>query len=218
MSNWTIGKKITGAISIGLVCLLTIGTLAYTNTRKLITTAGWVTHTYQVLEEKEQILSLLKDAETGQRGYLITGEQRYLEPYNNAAIALSPSIEKIRQLTSDNPTQQARISVLQGLVASKLQELKETIDLRGGSGFEAARQVVLTDRGKQVMDGIRGKLNEIENDERTLLATRQSDASNSAERTKTMVLFGTLFALGLSGTAAFFVIRGGDKHAATLDY
>ena len=208
MSNWTIGKKITGAICIGLLSLMVIGMLAYSNTRKLITTAGWVTHTHQVLETKEQILSLLKDAETGQRGFLSTGEQRYLDPYNHATASLTGAIDKIRQLTSDNPVQQQRISVLEPLVASKMEELKQTIDLRSGSGFEAARQVVLTDRGKQVMDGIRGKLSEIENEERSLLIKREGDAKDAAETTKTLVLWGTLLALGLSGTISFFVIRG----------
>ncbi len=206
MSHWTIGKKITGAIALGLFCLLAMGTLAYTNTRKLITTAGWVTHTHQVLEAKEQILSLLKDAETGQRGFLITGGTRYLEPYNHATVSLPSAIATIRQLTS-NPRQQLRISALEPLVTSKLEEMKQTIDLRRDTGFEAARQVVLTDKGKQVMDEIRRTLSEIENEERTLLVKRDADARDSAETTKTLVLFGTLFALALSGTAAFFVIR-----------
>ncbi len=208
MSNWTIGKKITGAICIGLILFTIIGLWSYINTRKLVTTAGWITHTHQVLEGKEQILSLLKDAETGQRGFLITGEQRYLAPYTNATVSLPIAIEKIRQLTSDNAVQQQRISVLETLVGSKMEELKQTIDLRSGSGFEAARQVVLTDRGKQVMDGIRGKLSDIEEGERTLLIKRESDAKDSAETTKNLLLFGTLLAVGLSGAVSFFVVRG----------
>jgi methyl-accepting chemotaxis protein len=208
MSNWTIGKKIIGVVAVGLTALVVTGTVAYLNTTKLTKTAGWVTHTHQVLEARTNILSLLKDAETGQRGYLITGEQRYLEPYHNAVSSLSQSVAKIRELTADNPDQQRRIAELEPLIAGKLQELKQTIDLRSESGFEAARKVVLTDQGKQVMDNIRVKLSEIENDERTLLGKREADAQSSAGTTKSSILVCTLLALAVAGVLSSYVIRG----------
>jgi methyl-accepting chemotaxis protein/methyl-accepting chemotaxis protein-1 (serine sensor receptor) len=207
-STWTVGKKVSGVVVAGLSFLLLIGVLSYTNTKKLITTAGWVTHTHEVLEANAQILSLLKDAETGQRGYLITGEQRYLEPYNKATASLSAKLDKIKQLTSDNPAQQRRIAEMAGSIGAKLDELKETIDLRNANGFEAARAVVLTDKGKQVMDSIRTKLAEIDNEERTLLNERSEDAQSSASSTMSIVLYGTLVCLGLNSGLAFFVIRG----------
>lgn len=209
--KWTIAKKITGVTAIGIVSLIAIGLLSYINTTKLTATAGWVTHTHQVLEARENILSLLKDAETGQRGYLITGEQRYLEPYNNAKSSLTQSIAKLRELTSDNPTQQQRIAALDPLVSSKLEELKQTIDLRAQTGFEAARKVVLTDQGKQVMDAIRVKLGEIESAERSLLADRDADARESANTTKISILLGNLLALMISGPCAFILVRGVTK-------
>lgn len=207
-STWTIAKKISGVVAMELIFLLLIGILSYTNTRKMVTTDGWVTHTHQVLEAKEEILALLKDAETGQRGYLITGEQRYLEPYLQAKESIPTAIQKIRQLTSDNPAQQARIANLEGFVRSKFDELKETIDLRTASGFEAARAVVLTDKGKQVMDNIRKEVSGIDDAERTLLTQRSADAASSASFTMTVVLYGTLFCLVCSSVLAFAMIRG----------
>jgi methyl-accepting chemotaxis protein len=207
-STWTIAKKISGVVAVGLVFLLFTGILSYTNTRKLVTTAGWVTHTHQVLEAKEEILSLLKDAESGQRGYLVTGEQRYLEPYNRAKDSINASIQKIRQLTIDNAEQQRRIADLEGFEKSKFDELKETIDLRTANGFEAARAVVLTDRGKQVMDNIRTQIEAIDGAERTLLKQRSDDAQASADTTMALVLWGTLVSLALSGGIGYFVIQG----------
>jgi methyl-accepting chemotaxis protein len=207
-STWTIAKKISGAVTAGLFFLLLIGTISYINTKKLVATAGMVTHTHQVLEAKEEILSLLKDAETGQRGYLITGEQRYLEPYNKAKDSIPGAIQKIRQLTSDNTAQQRRIGDMEGFVGGKFDELKETIDLRTAKGFEAARQVVLTDKGKQVMDNIRKQIDEIDGAERTLLKQRAENAQASADATMTLVVWGTLGCLALSGGLAFVVIRG----------
>ena len=95
-STWTVAKKVYAVVAVGLFSLLLIGILSYANTRKLVQTAGWVTHTHQVLEANAQILSLLKDAETGQRGYLITGEQRYLEPYNRSRDSITATIQKIK--------------------------------------------------------------------------------------------------------------------------
>ena len=204
MSNWSIGKKITAALAIGLLGLIVVATLSYNNTSKLMTTSRWVNHTHQVLEAREQILSLIKDAETGQRGYLITGEPRYLEPYNNALASMGPAISHLRELTADNPAQQQRIADLQPLVAAKLAELKQTIDLRTQSGFDAAQKVVLTDAGKQVMDQIRAKLGEIENAERTLLQIREADAASSADATKMSLIVSTILALLTS--AAFGVM------------
>jgi len=214
--KWTIGTRITGVAAVGLVSLLGVGVLSYMNTTKLTTTASWVTHTHQVLEAREAILSLLKDAETGQRGYLITGEPRYLEPYNNARSSLSQAVSKLRELTADNPVQQQRIAALDPLVAAKLGELKQTIDLRTSAGFEAARQVVLTDQGKQVMDNIRVKLGEIENTERSLLAERDADSKSSAAGTKTSILVGNVLAILIGSLCAFFVIKGVTKAVADV--
>ena len=74
-SNWTVARKITGVVGIGLFFLLLIGVMSYSSISDMIETQDWVTHTHEVLETNELVLSLLKDAETGQRGNVITGEE-----------------------------------------------------------------------------------------------------------------------------------------------
>jgi CHASE3 domain sensor protein len=94
----------------------------------------WVTHTQQTLLELSQTESLMKDAETGQRGFLYTGDPKYLAPYDLAVGQVKGHIDRLAELTADNPRQQARISELRGLVAAKLSELGQTIsDYRRGS-------------------------------------------------------------------------------------
>jgi methyl-accepting chemotaxis protein len=127
ISTWTVAKKVSATVAVGLFSLLLIGTLSHRNSKKLINSAGWVTHTHEVLETNTQILSLLKGAETGQRGYLITGESRYLEPYNNAKNSIAVTIRKLGELTSDNPVQQQRISQLDGLVDDKSPSSKKPL-------------------------------------------------------------------------------------------
>lgn len=170
-------------------------------------TQDWVTHTHEVLEANERVLSLLKDAETGQRGYLITGQERYLDPFNTAIVAIELGLRSIKALTNDNPKQQRRLAKLEPLIESKLDELRETIELRRKEGFDAALQVVLTDQGKEMMDTIRIKKDEIDNEERMLLKQRSAELRGSADRTEFIIIYGTLFCLLISSRSALMVIR-----------
>src|SRR5713101_4483074 len=137
----TIGKKIAAGFGLALAILVVIGALSYWSTAKLIETNRWVTHTHEVLANLESLLSLLKDAETGQRSYLLTGEDSYLEPYQAALTHLNQTVTKVRKLTTDNPNQQRRLDALDPKMAEKLQELKETIDTHKQQGAEAALAV-----------------------------------------------------------------------------
>src|SRR6267378_5467666 len=153
----TIGKKIGGGFGMALAILLVIGFLTYRSTTKLIETNRLVAHTYEVLADLEALLSTLKDAETGQRGFLITGDEPYLEPYHAALAKIDSIVKELRRLTSDNLNQQRRLDVLEPLISKKVEELKETIEARKQKekGFEAALQIVRTDKGKKVMDDVR---------------------------------------------------------------
>src|SRR5215470_11836786 len=138
-ANLTVGKRLVAAFGIAALTPLLIATVSYRNANLLIDTERWVTHTQQVRTELADLLSLLKDAETGQRGYLITGdgylitgEESYLEPYKGALPALKATLANVKKLTGDNSNQQRRLAAITPLIDSKLAELKQTIDLRGG--------------------------------------------------------------------------------------
>src|SRR5260370_25733581 len=109
---------------------------------------------YQVLVAAETLRNSVEDAETGQRGYLLTGEPRYLGPYNAALSRISASEVKLRQLMADNPRQQSKLAALNHATPPKLTELRETIDVRRTRGLAAALEIVRTDRGQQAMDEI----------------------------------------------------------------
>ncbi len=132
----------------------------------------WVIHTHKVQESLESLLSHLKDAETGQRGYLITGEDSYLEPFNISLSNIDKELSFLKELTSDNPVQQNKFPSLEILISSKISELNKTINLRRKSGFKAAQEVVLTHQGKLEMDEIRKILKNMKNEENSLLIGR----------------------------------------------
>jgi methyl-accepting chemotaxis protein len=205
--TWSIGKKIGSGFGLALVMLVTVGAVSYDSTTKLIESAGWVQHTHEVVTGLDQVLSGMKDAETGQRGYVITGEGRYLEPYQGARDRVDHQLKHVRELTADNPIQQQRLTTLEPLVAGKFAELQETIDLRRTQGFEAAAKVVLTDKGKSVMDSIRSLVGEMKEEESGLLAIRSAEEKTRAHRTEMTIVAGTLCAFVLLSLAAVFLTR-----------
>ncbi|MDT8445751.1 MAG: CHASE3 domain-containing protein [bacterium] len=204
MKTWSIRGKIVVGFAFTLVMLATISGFAYYSTASLIQAAGWVSHTRDVMGKLDSLLSLLKDTETGQRGYLITGRDNYLTPYIEGKKQLVVALDEIQTLTSDNPRQQERIKRLRPLIDAKMAELKETIDLRRDQGFNEALEVVLTDQGKEIMDNIRKVYEEMYNEENTLLKTREAEAHSTAQ---TIVVTSFLVSFVLVVWIAFWLVK-----------
>jgi methyl-accepting chemotaxis protein len=205
--RWSIGKKIGSGFALALLVLLVVGAVSYDSTTKLIGSAEWVRHTHEVLNGLDEVLSALKDAETGQRGYIITGGARYLEPYQGARDTVDQKLKHLRELTSDNPAQQQRLTALDPLVANKFAELQETIDLRKQKGFGPAEQVVVTDKGKNMMDSIRRVVGEMTEEETTLLARRSIEEKDRAHSTKVTIILGGCCAFVILTLAGVFLTR-----------
>jgi len=172
----------------------------------------WAAHTQQVISQLDMLLSDLKDAETGQRGFLLTGDESYLEPYQQALGQLEQDQALLKILTKDNPRQQQRLTLMEPLIRSKLAELKETIDLYASSGVDAANAVVLTGRGKLLMDDIRRITAAALADEKQLLIQRSLANQKAAKNTVMTVMLGA----GVSGvlllTAFVFLYREITSH------
>jgi len=181
------------AAIVSLLGLLTVGALGALRASRAL-----VSHTHRVIETVQATLSTLQDAETGQRGFVITGDGRYLAPYRQAIKAIADDTLRLRRLTKDNPAQQQRLDTLNGLITAKLAELDETISLRRASGFEAASAKVLTDEGRQLMERIRGLLADMAASEQALLAARQAAENRRATASLATVIGGSVFAAGLA--------------------
>lgn len=202
-----IGTRILAGYGVALLVVAAVGVVAYRSTIELIDSADWVTHTHQVREVLADTLSTLKDAETGQRGFVLTGEERYLEPYTAAIKSVDREVQSLRDLTSDNPAQQRRIGELEAAIKIKLSELAETIALRRQQGERAAVQVVLTDKGKSAMEEIRGIAGEMDAQESDLLRQRDASAKATARFATTSMLFGGVLVLVLVLTVGLLIQR-----------
>ena len=152
-------------------------------------------------------MSGIKDAETGQRGYVITGEARYLEPFNTARDLVDQKLNSVRGLTVDNPIQQQRLQALEPLVDSKFTELQTVIDLRKTKGFAAASQEVLTDKGKNALDAIRKLVNAMVSEETGLLDKRSAEEQDRSHRTVLTIILGCLTSLVLLGVVGVWLTR-----------
>ncbi len=134
-------------------------------------------HTLAVRNQIAQVLTLLQRAESGQRGYLLTGRDLYLQPYDDALKALPQALDDMAALVVDNPRQQQQVGRMRQLVSEKLRELSETIEARKAGRTEAALAAVNTDFGQRLMDEFRALVTTMEREEDRLLAERQASAS-----------------------------------------
>jgi PAS domain S-box-containing protein len=179
----------------------------------------WVQHTQQVQLELTTVESLLKDAETGQRGFLYTGEPRYLGPYNSALTQVDAHITKLGTLVADNPQQSARMPMLRSLSKQKLDELAHTIELDSAGKKAEARAVVLSDVGRIYMEKIRALMADMSRDESALEARRLQDVNNSTHTlVRTLYLATALAIIGLV-FLALYIMREMDqreKHGAEI--
>ena len=204
---WTFGRKIAVGFAMAFLLLLGIGAVAYRSITSLTDTNQLITHTYKVLEELSEVLSLLKDAETGQRGYVITGDDAFLEPYQTGVAGVPAVIKDLRDLTSDNAHQQERIAEAEPLIAAKLAELKLTIDLRRKGNLEETAKFIRGSEGKKIMDNLRRILDQMDHEERDLLKQRADEAAAAARGAKTTIVFGTVFCLLFVTAAGFLITR-----------
>jgi len=201
-----IEKKIALAFALVLAVLVTISVVSYRNATKMIENYRRVTHTQDVLVALDETQSAIADAETGQRGYILTGKEIFLEPYTAALKEIDSDLERLRRLTTDNPNQQRRIALLKPLVSAKLEYLDQVITLRRERGFEAAQRIISTGYGRRVMDDIRKITGEMEEEERQLLKLREAESEASASSTMATLFMLALIVLALL-PVAFYIIK-----------
>ena len=182
-------------IVLALVLVISGSIVSILNMLRHDENSAWVIHTHEVQTAISTALSSMQDLETGQRGYLITGDDHYLEPLNRGLLAVDRDLSVLARHTSDNVSQRERISKVRELASIKLAELKKTIALRKVAGFKAAQEVIMTDHGKQVMDDFRLLIREMNQEEERLLKRREQDVSQSSRYTIAMVLLGNTLAL-----------------------
>jgi len=189
------------------------------NLRKVFGATDAVAHTQAVRAALQELLTTTIDAETGQRGFIITGDESYLEPYARSQRTIETDVVRVRSLTADNAPQQEDLGRVVAAVTRRIELVEQSIQLRRGSGFGAAQAVVATGEGKKLMDEMRTIVARMEAREEALLATRNVEALRSYRVAQALGLVTTgfaLLALGLlfAGTRRFGAERRRAEQAA----
>jgi PAS domain S-box-containing protein len=185
----------------------------------LVDNQSWVEQSRQVRFTLSQTELLITDAETGQRGYLFTGESGYLGPYESAATQVLPQIDRLAQLTADNPRQQSHVANLRTLAHQKLDELVQTIALYRSGRSAEAKALVLSGRGLLLMTGIRHELEAMQQEESGLEAVRNNAYQRSVQGAITAIYLATAIAiLGLIALAWFTGLerRAREEHTRVM--
>ena len=173
----------------------------------------------KVLIALNQTQALVEDAETGQRGYLYTGQTRYLDPYNQAITQLDPQLRSLKGMFN-NPAKRAEVEKLHSLTQAKLAELSKTIVLFNSGHPDAARAEVLSDRGRLIMVEIRDLISQIQQQETTLESARSEDVRRSIRNTYISIYLASFVAaLGL-GFLAYYIVKSialRDTYARQLE-
>lgn len=176
---------------ISLLLLIVSAIASYNSIQGLITSTGWVTHTQRVIENLERSISYLKDAETSQRGFLLTGKQSFLTPYNGAYDSAIACVKRVKSLTIDNRRQQANCEVLLDIVNNRMSQLRILIDKKKDG---LAIEMDDLEAGKRNMDAARAQVDQMIDQEQQLLTERTGNMTKFAEYTPNIILIATALA------------------------
>ncbi|HEV2348660.1 MAG TPA: diguanylate cyclase [Terriglobia bacterium] len=188
----SIEKLIQAGFALAIVVVAVIAFIAIQTTRKLIDDNYWVNHSEEILVELNSTLSTLVEAETGQRGYVITGDEQFLAPYEAAATEIQDHVARLQRLAEDNPSKQLQIPVLARKIKEKMDFNEVVIETRKAKGFEAASLLISSKKGRGEMDDLRRMIADMSKLEIELLRVRTDASEHTAS--KAMI---TMFALAL---------------------
>lgn len=204
--TYSLENKIILGFVASMVAMLLAGWFCYRTTTNFITTQDWVAHTQAVIATLESGLAILTDAETGQRGYLLTGDTSFLKDTQEAQAQVDGWEKKIRAMVRDNPQAEQRLDTVTRLITQRLAVLNSRILLRQQQGFQTAAEAVGSREGKNLMDNIWSDINDMVASENLLLRQRQQAAQRSARRIEAAVLSFTAMA-SVIGLIAIMIIR-----------
>jgi signal transduction histidine kinase len=171
-------KRVVVGFILALTILATLGIYSYLSTQRLIDTARLLSHALRVINNAEQLLVVTVNLETGQRGYVITGDRSYLQPYDSALKHMPQHIETLLDATADDREQYAKIQTLKKLIERRAKYSSNVIAARNES-FEKARAVMLIGDGKKLTDSIRAVIKEVQEKEKETFRKQNTITGNS---------------------------------------
>ena len=194
--KWKVGKVSMAAVTLVAV-LFAVGTVGLLSVRELSDSWLLEKHTYEVLDQSEKLLSALTEIETTGRGYVISGDQKFLEPFNTRFLQIKEHVQNLRRLTADNTSQQRRLDKLEPLIMQRIAETSRVIAARASGDSKAAAEQVSSGEGKRLSEEIRQIVGEMEDEENHLLTTRDRAVKAAVQRQQITMFGGSALAIGI---------------------
>jgi PAS domain S-box-containing protein len=194
-------------LSASLGLLVAVAWLNWSHALRLQATIEWVSHTERVRNELDRLLIQIQDIETGSRGFVVTGDSEFLEPFEAAVGKVHEQFRTVRELTRDNPRQQAGCEVLAPLLALRIEHARSSVELRRTAGFEAARKKMAAGEGREAMTGIRAVISRMQTEEAALLAERSDAVGRDAHNARLLTVSGTGASFLVLGVVFSFLVR-----------
>ena len=214
--NWTFGKRVGAGFALAGVILVAIAVIGFRSSENLIENDRLVDHTHEVRTTLAELTTQLARTEGATRGFVISGNEDFLETYRTALDAGKRALEHARVLTADNPVQQRRIAALTPLIDERLAHAKRTIELRQGpDGFTAGAQLAGSPEVKRMTDRIRETLAEMDGDEQILLTQRAREATAASATTKGVMLWGSLSGAVLVALIGWLIVSSLGQQIST---
>jgi diguanylate cyclase (GGDEF)-like protein/PAS domain S-box-containing protein len=196
--------KVQFAFGAAILALIAVGTISYRAVIASGESDRWVLHTYEVLGNLNKLLAALESTESSYRGFALTGDESSLQSYRSGIEDAAKAERAVRDLTVDNPVQQQRLPALERLIAEKSQFGDSVIDIRREKGLVAASDALRSGTGLRLMIQIQGQVRTMQDEELRLLALRNSDATMRTNRTKTVLVIGTVLGILIAMGAGWF--------------
>ncbi|HXG83750.1 MAG TPA: CHASE3 domain-containing protein [Pyrinomonadaceae bacterium] len=200
-------RQIQLAFVLALLLLATLGFFAYRNADSLGKAVEREKHTREVLERLDNTLTAALNVETGGRGFIITGDESFLEPFDGANEQISGDLAKLRELTADNLQQSAEIPKLEALMTEKLDFIRMTGEIRRNQGLEAASGRTQSGDGKRIMDKIRQSIGAMHTEEYRLLDLRADALDKTVGNTMFLLFLGIIAGIVSLSLANFAIFR-----------
>ena len=186
--KWNLGSSVRRTLLTAGLALFVLSSATIYSLYGFIDAANWVRRTHQVIEQSQTLLATMVDVETGVRGYLIGGDDAYLETYRASLANEVQELRRLRELNADNPSQQKHLEAIDRLVVPWLESAASLVELRSTQGFAAAQTKLLGGEGKRQRDELHAAIKEFTDTERTLLARREGEMLGHARKTVAIIV------------------------------
>jgi PAS domain S-box-containing protein len=208
-----LNRKVRLAFGSAILAILVVAATSYHSMVVSRESEQWVRHTHEVLEKLQDLLSSMETIESSYRGFVLAGNESYLENYSARTARVKQDETTVRALTVDNPVQQSQLSALERLDGEKIQFGEMVIGLRRSRGLEAAADSIRSGQGQRIMNEIQGVVRNLQNEELRLLVLRDADANRRIGETKAVLILGAVLGVMIAAAASWSAQRESSRRA-----